>query len=69
MRMIRESGYLREADVDNRMQDHIAATKQELRDQMDQLTESTQTAVDAAVQQYAAALAEPAPAPEISVEA
>lgn len=69
MRMIRESGYLREADVDNRMQDHIAATKQELRDQMDQLTESTQTAVDAAVQQYAAALAEPTPAPEISVKA
>ena len=69
MRMIRESGYLREADVDNWMQDHIAATKQELRDQMDQLTESTQTTVDAAVQQYAAALAEPAPAPEISVEA
>ena len=71
MRMIRESGYLREADIDNRMQDHIAATKQEMRQQMEQLTESTQTAVDAAVQQYAAAAAstEPAPAPEISVEA
>ena len=70
-RMIRESGYLREADIDNRMQDHIAATKQEMRQQMEQLTESTQSAVDAAVQQYAAAAAstEPAPAPEISVEA
>ena len=69
MRIIRESGYLREAAVDNRMQDHIAASKQEMRAQMEQLTAQTQTAVDAAVQQYAAASAEPAPAPEISIQA
>lgn len=71
MRMIRESGYLREADVDNRMQDHIAATKQELCRQMEQLAGTTQTAVDAAVQQYTAAAAstESVPAPEISVQA
>lgn len=69
MRIIRESGYLREAAVDNRMQDHIAASKQEMRVQMEQLTAQTQTAVDAAVQQYAAASAEPAPAPEISIQA
>lgn len=68
MRIIRESGYLREAAVDNRMQDHIAASKQEMRVQMEQLTAQTQTAVDAAVQQYAAASAEPAPAPEISIQ-
>ncbi len=68
MRIIRESGYLREAAVDNRMQDHIAASKQEMRAQMEQLTAQTQTAVDAAVQQYAAASAEPAPAPEISIQ-
>ena len=69
MRIIRESGYLREAAVNNRMQDHIAASKQEMRAQMEQLTAQTQTAVDAAVQQYAAASAEPAPAPEISIQA
>lgn len=69
MRMIRESGYLREADVDNRLQDQLAASKQELRTQMQELTEQTQTAVDAAIQQYAAASAEPPPAPELSVQA
>lgn len=68
-RMIRESGYLREADVDNRLQDQLAASKQELRTQMQELTEQTQTAVDAAIQQYAAASAEPPPAPELSVQA
>lgn len=69
MRMIRESGYLNEAEIDNRMQNYLAASRHELRVQMRQLSEQTQTAVDAAVQQYAAASAEPAPAPEISVEA
>ncbi len=69
MRMIRESGYLREADVDNRLQDQLAASKAELNRQMEQLAGQTQTAVDTAVQQYAAASAEPAPAPEISVQA
>lgn len=68
MRMLRESGYLREADTDNRLQDQLAASKMELRQQMEQLTGSV---VDAAVRQYtaAAASAEPVPAPEISVEA
>ena len=69
MRMIRESGYLREADVDNRLQDQLAASKAELNRQMEQQAGQTQTAVDTAVQQYAAASAEPAPAPEISIQA
>lgn len=69
MRMIRESGYLREADVDNRLQDQLQATRMEMRRQMEDLSAETQTAVDAAVQQYASASAQPAPAPEISVEA
>ena len=68
-RMSRESGYLREAEIDNRMQDHIAATKQEMRTQMQELTGQTQTTVDAAIQQYAAASAGPAPEPEINVQA
>lgn len=69
MRTLRESGYLREADTDNRLQDQLAASRQEMRQQMEQLAGSTRTAVDAAVRQYAAASAQPATAPEISVEA
>ena len=68
-RMIRESGYLREAEVDNRFQDQIAASKLEMRNQMQELIDQTKVPVEPAVQQYAAAAAEPAPAPEISVEA
>lgn len=69
MRMIRESGYLREAEVDNRLQDQLQASRMEMRQQVEALSDRTQSAVDAAVQQYAAASAQPAPAPEISVEA
>ena len=69
MRIIRESGYLREAEVDNRLQDQLQASRMEMHRQMEELSDRTQTAVDAAVQQYAAASAQPAPAPEISVEA
>lgn len=68
-RMIRESGYLREAEVDNRFQDQIAASKLEMRNQMQELMDQTKVPVETAVQQYAAASTEPAPAPEISVEA
>ena len=67
-RMIRESGYLREAEVDNRFQDQIAASKLEMRNQMKELIDQTKVPVETAVQQYAAASAEPAPAPEISVD-
>lgn len=69
MRAIRESGYLREAEVDNRLQDQLAASKLELRSQMRELMDQTKVSVDTAVQQYAAASAPPDPAPEISVEA
>lgn len=68
-RMIRESGYLREAEVDNRMQDQIAASKLEMRSQMQELMDQTRVSVETAAQQYAAASAQPAPEPEISVEA
>lgn len=67
MRMLRESGYLREAEIDNRLQDQLQASRMEMRQQMQQL--QPQTAADAAVLQYAAATAQPAPAPEISVKA
>lgn len=62
IRMVRESGYLTEAELDNHMQNYLAAAKQEAGIQI-------QNSVDAAVQQYAAATAAPAPAPEISVQA
>lgn len=62
LRMIRESGYLTEAGLDNSMQSYLAAAKQEAGIQI-------QNSVDVAVQQYAAATAAPAPAPEISVQA
>lgn len=66
-RMIRESGYLREAEIDNRIQGQLAASRLELRNQMQEIT--AQPSLDAAVQGYAASTAGEAPAPEISVEA
>lgn len=69
MRIVRESSYLKEAALDNQMQDQLAVLKHEIYAQIEQLSDQMQTAVDAAVQQYTAALAGPAPAPEISVQA
>lgn len=71
MRMIRESGYLREAEIDNRLQDQLAQTKLELRLQAEKLSASLEPSVGAAMQQYAAqsAPAASAPAPaEIDIQ-
>lgn len=73
MRRIRESGYLREAEVDNRMQSHIAAVDMELREQAQKLTDSIQPSAEAVAKQYAAgaaamALPEEAPAPSVGGE-
>ncbi|MCI8303177.1 MAG: hypothetical protein HFF52_00965 [Lawsonibacter sp.] len=69
MRVIRESGYLREAEIDNRFQDQLAASKLEMRNQMQELLDKTQPSVDAAVQQYTAAAAPAAePAAEINIQ-
>lgn len=54
MRRIRESGYLREAEVDNRMQSHIAAVDMELREQAQKLASSIQPSMESVAQQYAA---------------
>lgn len=67
MRRIRESGYIREAEVDNRMQAHIAAVDMELRQQAQKLEASLQPSMEAVARQYAAdsaamALPEEAPA-------
>ena len=72
LRMIREHGYIREAEIDERHQQQMAATRAEFRSQLENLAGSTG---DPAVKaQYAAQMAAdgtaPAPPPpEISIEA
>lgn len=73
MRHIRESGYLREAEVDNRMQSHIAAVDMELREQAQKLADSIQPSMEVVAKQYAAdsaamALPEELPAPSVGGE-
>lgn len=66
MRVIRESGYLLEAEIDNRLQDQLSATRMELRLQAQALSAAAAPSVDAAIRQYAAQAA-PAPAPEAGI--
>ena len=66
-RIIRESGYLREADVDNHLQDQLAASRLALRSQMQEL--SAQPSRESAIQGYAASAASEPPPPEVSVQA
>ena len=56
LRSIRESGYIREAEMDNRTQEHLSAARLELRTQLQELTAAT-AGVSAAAHQYAAAQA------------
>ena len=51
MRMIRERGYLREAEIDNRLQAQLAETRMELRAQAQALSDALTPSVDAAMQQ------------------
>lgn len=53
MRSIRENGYLRECDVDNRLQDQLQASRMELQLQMQQMTASFMPSPEMAAQQYA----------------
>ncbi|MCI8971614.1 MAG: hypothetical protein HFF99_09140, partial [Oscillibacter sp.] len=72
MRRIRESGYLREAEVDNRMQAQIAAVDMELREQARKLASSIQPSMESVAQQYAAGAAaapETPPGGEIDLQA
>ena len=71
-RMIRESGYIREAEIDNRMQAQLSTTRMELQKQAQDLAASLQPSADAVAQQYAAGSAvapEPVPGGEIDVQA
>lgn len=56
-RMIRESGYLREAEISNRQAAQLTATQMELRQQIQQLASSTAASAETAAQQYTAAAA------------
>lgn len=75
MRAIRESGYFRETEIANRQADQLTATKMELRAQAEQLGSAVIKSVDAAVQEYAAAVetaetvTAPVSMPQVDVQA
>lgn len=76
MRSIRESGYLRECDIENRLQDQLQQTRTELQLQMQQLCSEVGSSIspEAAAQQYSAQLAAgtygtAAPTAQVSIEA
>lgn len=71
LRSMRESGYIREAEIDNRMQSQLAAADVKLREQIQSMTASIQPAPDAVAQQYAAvsAAAETSAGGEIELQA
>lgn len=61
-RIIRESGYLREAEISNRQASQLTATQMELRQQAQQLAVRTAASAEAVAQQYTAAASAAAPA-------
>lgn len=67
LRMIREGGYLREAEIDNRQQAQIAKTELELRQQAQALSAAVSPSLEGT--QYTTAAEAPAPAPEVNIEA
>lgn len=70
LRSMRESGYIREAELDNRMQSYLASVEVKLRGEVQSLTASIQPSADAVAQQYAAVsvAAEASVAGEIDIE-
>lgn len=62
-RMIREFGYMREAEISDRLATQLTATQMELRQQAQELAASATASMEAAVQQYAAVDAAAAAAP------
>ena len=67
-RMIRESGYLREAEISDRLASHLTATQMELRQQAQDLTASAAASMESVVQQYSAVTAA-ASAPAVPADA
>lgn len=68
MRMIRESGYLRETEIDNRLQGQLAATRMELRQQAEDLAAAVKPSLDVAIQGYNAQTVTQAPESAIGME-
>lgn len=70
MRGIREHGYLRECEVENRLQDQLQQTRTELQLQMQQLNTTFGTSPEMAAQQYAvsAGTAPAAAAPSVDIQ-
>lgn len=56
-RMIRESGYMKEAEISDRLATHLTATQMELRQQAQEVAAAATTLVETAAQQYASAAA------------
>ena len=54
-RMIRETGYMKEAEISDRLATQLTATQMELRQQAQELAASAAASVEAAAQQYTAA--------------
>lgn len=67
LRSIRESGYIREAEIDGRMQRHMAAVRTELRQQAQDLAKAYPEAAGQYAQYAAPAPAE-APAPQVDLQ-
>lgn len=53
-RMIRESGYMREAEISDHLATQLTATQMEMRQQFQELSASAAASMETAVQQYAA---------------
>lgn len=71
MRVIREGGYLREAEIDDRLQTQLSTTRMELQAQAQALSSAAAVSLSSANQQYAAqaAATAPPPAAEVNVQA
>ncbi len=73
LRTIRESGYIREAEIDSRMQQHMAAVRMELQSQAQALAAACPQAAPAGpsiqASQYPAPVAAEAPATQIDIQA
>ncbi len=71
-RMLRESGYIREAEIDHRLHAQQDATAAEMREQFNSLSNSIFSAQDAAITRYAAqaaSLEAPPPEPVVTTQA
>ena len=68
MRMIREAGYLRETEIDNRLQDQLAQTRMELRAQAQELSAALGPSVEGAMREYAVQAGELTPAAPAEVD-